>query len=51
MSNPALFKLTKPTGELRRAWFQIITTFLLSFVKDDRVHIELLMYNVNISYK
>ena len=36
MSNPALFKLTKPTGGLRRAWFQIITTFLLCFLEDDR---------------
>ena len=28
---PTLFKLTKPTGELRRAWFQIIMTFLLFY--------------------
>ena len=35
MSSPALFKLTKPAGGLRRAWFQIITTFLLCF-EDDR---------------
>jgi hypothetical protein len=27
MSNPALFKLTKPTGKMGRSWFQIITTF------------------------
>ena len=36
MSNPALFKLTKPTGGLRHAWFQIITRFLLCFAEDDR---------------
>ena len=36
MSNPTLFKLTKPTGGLRHTWFQIITRFLLCFAEDDR---------------
>ena len=36
MLNPALFKLAKPAGEMRRSWFQIITTFLLCFVEGDR---------------
>ena len=33
MLNPTLFKLAKPTGELRQSWFQIIAMFLLRFVK------------------
>ena len=36
MSNPTLFKLTKPTGGMRHTWFQIITRFLLCFAEDDR---------------
>ena len=35
MSNPALFKLTKLTGEMRRSWVQIITLFLC-FIQDHR---------------
>ena len=45
MLNPTLFKLTKPTGGQRQAWFQIITTFLLGFVEDDRPCLDGLWFN------
>ena len=49
MSNPALFKLTKPTGGLRHTWFQIITRFLLCFAEDDRSCLDgLWLYSVRI---
>ena len=45
MLNPALFKLTKPTGGLRHRWFQIITRFLLYFAEDDRPCLDGLCLN------
>ena len=45
MSNPALFKLTKPTGGLRHTWFQIITRFLFCFAEDDRPCLDGLWLN------
>ena len=45
MANPALFKLTKPTGGLRRTWFQIIMTFLSCFVEDDCPCLDGLWYS------
>ena len=45
MSNPALFKLSKPTtGGQRRIWFQINTTFLFVFDEDDRPCVPLSMF-------
>ena len=35
MLDPTLFKVAKPTGEIRQSWFQIITTFLLCLVEDN----------------
>ena len=46
MSNPALLKLTKPTGGLRHTWFQIITRFLLCFAEDDRPCLDGLWANL-----
>ena len=45
MSNPALFKLTRPTGGLKHTWFQIITRFLLCFAEDDRPCLDGLWWN------
>ena len=49
MSNPTLFKLTKPTGGLRHTWFQIITRFLLCFAEDDRPCLNGLCLNTHMS--
>ena len=46
MLNPALFKLTKPTGGLGHTWFQIITRFLLCFAEDDRPCLDGLCFNI-----
>ena len=46
MSNPTLFKLTKPTGGLRHTWFQIITRFLLCFAEDDSPCLDGLWLNM-----
>ena len=50
MSNPALFKLTKPTGGLRHTWFQIITRFLLCFAEDDCPCLDGLWCNGIVTY-